>query len=129
VGFNLPFDISRLGIGASARGTMRGGFTFNLHHQEWNPNIRVKHLNTRASLISFAAPPRARDGRGSLRRKLRRRPRRGFFVDVKTLAATLTGASHSLASLAEYLGIKAKLDVKRHGGKITRKYLNYAVRE
>ena len=56
-------------------------------------------------------------------------PRRGYLVDVKTLAATLTGASHSLASLAEHLGIAAKLKVNRHGGKITRPYLDYATRD
>jgi hypothetical protein len=129
VGFNLPFDLSRLGIGDSARGTMRGGFTFKLHPKQGNPNIRTKHLSARASLISFAAPPKARDGKSSRNRKLRVPPRRGFFVDVKTLTATLTGASHSLETLAEHLGIKAKLNVKRHGGRITRKYLDYAVRD
>ena len=38
----------------------------------------------------------------------------------------MTGASHSLASLAQHLGIKAKLSVEHHGGKITRRYLDYA---
>ena len=131
VGFNLPFDLSRLALMlGSARGeTMRGGFTLKLHPNKANPNIRIKHLSARASLISFAAPPNGREGRGSRRRKMKTPPRRGYFVDVKTLAATLTGSSHSLASLAEHLGIKAKLKVDRHGGKITRPYLDYAVRD
>ena len=131
VGFNLPFDLSRLALKpGSARGeTMRGGFTLKLHPNKGNPNVRIKHLSARASLISFAAPPKAREGRGSRRRKLKTPARRGYFVDVKTLAATLTGASHSLASLAEHLGIAAKLKVDRHGGKITRPYLEYAVRD
>jgi hypothetical protein len=130
VGFNLPFDLSRLARDwASARGKMRGGFSLRLHPHKNNPPIRIKHLNSRASLISFAAPPEARDSRGSRKRNLRQPPRRGFFVDVKTLAATLTGASHSLASLAQHLDIKAKLGVEHHGGKITRRYLDYAVRD
>ena len=72
VGFNLPFDLSRLAIKpGSARGdTMRGGFTLKLHPIKRNPNIRIKHLSARASLISFAAPPKARDGRSSRKRKI-----------------------------------------------------------
>ena len=57
VGFNLPFDISRLAIthetartpqgeGASA---MRGGFTFKLSKQKIYPNIRVKHMSGKAA--------------------------------------------------------------------------------
>jgi plasmid maintenance system antidote protein VapI len=130
VGFNLPFDLSRLANHcASARGRMRGGFSFRLHLYKINPPVRIKHLSARASLISFATPPAARDGRGSRKRNLRRPPPRGFFVDVKTLAATLTGASHTLASIAQHLGIKAKFSVSQHGGKITRRYLDYATRD
>jgi hypothetical protein len=108
---------------------MRGGFTLKLHPDKGNPNVRIKHLSARASLISFAAPPKAREGRGSRRRKLKTPARRGYFVDVKTLAATLTGSSHSLASLAKHLGIKAKLKVERHGAPLTYRYLIYAVRD
>jgi hypothetical protein len=127
VGFNLPFDLSRLAIQcASARRNMRGGFSLRLNPHKKNPPVRIKHLNSRASLISFAAPPEVRDGRGSRKRSFRQPPRRGFFVDVKTLAATLTGASHTLGSLAQHLGSKAKLSVEQHGGKITRRYLDYA---
>jgi hypothetical protein len=129
--FNAPFDFSRVALESdSARGDkMRGGFTFKLRPEKANPNVRVKHLSARASLIDFAAPPKARAGRSSRKRKQKTAARRGYFVDVKTLAATLTGASHSLETLAEHLGIQAKLNVKRHGGSIKRKYFDYAVRD
>lgn len=130
VGFNLPFDITRLArYWASARGAMRGGFSLKLYRDNQSPRIRIKHLSARTSLISFSAPPKAREGRSSRRRKMNTPPRRGYFVDVKTLAATLTGASHSLASLASHLGIAAKLEVEGHGAKLTRRYLDYAVRD
>ena len=130
VGFNLPFDLGRLAAHcASARGKMRGGFSLKLHPDKRNPPVRIKHLSSRAALISFAAPPKARDGRGHRKRNLRLPTQRGFFVDVKTLAATLTGASHTLASLAQHLGIAAKLNAEQHGGKITRRYLDYAARD
>ena len=130
VGFNLPLtSVASPSTAGDARGKMRGGFSLKCHPYKTNPHIRIKHLSSRASLISFAAPPRVRDGRGSRKRNFRQPPQRGFFVDVKTLAATLTGASHTLASLAQHLGIKAKLSVRRHGGKVTRRYLDYAVRD
>jgi hypothetical protein len=45
VGFNLPFDLSRLAIGYSyARGSMEGGFSFKLSENKKFPRIRVKHL-------------------------------------------------------------------------------------
>lgn len=56
IGFNLPFDISRLAIDHGiARGSMYGGFTFKLSHQKIWPQIRVKHLSRRMALIDFAA--------------------------------------------------------------------------
>src|ERR1700734_4003027 len=52
VGFNLPFDLSRLAIRhASARRSMKGGFSLTLS-QDWPP-VAVKHLSQRAALIRF----------------------------------------------------------------------------
>ena len=91
VGFNLPFDISRLAIRhGSARGkAMRGGFTFKLSQLWWRPAIQVRHLNARASLIQFTHPPKRRDPRGQRKRKIAPRNRRGSFIDLKTIAAAL----------------------------------------
>src|SRR5262249_11792548 len=81
VGFNLPFDISRLAIkhGTARRRPMRGGFSFQLSLNPWRPRVQVKHLSRRAALICFTAPPRQRASRST--RKGDRRPavRRGFF--------------------------------------------------
>ena len=94
VGFNLPFDISRLAIGhdtarrvtRNRRGerftdqSMVGGFTFKLSTMPGRPNVRVKHLSRRAAFINFAAPDENPGGGGNVSR--------GFFLDLKTLAAT-----------------------------------------
>src|SRR6266568_3391275 len=55
IGFNLPFDLSRLAIRhGPARGrTMRGGFTFQLSKNPWKPRVQIKHLSSRAALIQF----------------------------------------------------------------------------
>ncbi len=130
VGFNLPFDIARLAIGHnSARGTaMHGGFTFQLHPDPRKPRIQVKHLSSRCALIRFTAPPRQRASKGQRRRQDYVRVRRGFFVDIKTLAAALTSQSHSLDSLGKLLKIAhAKHTTDEHGAALSEDYLAYAM--
>jgi hypothetical protein len=130
VGFNLPFDIARLAIGHnSARGAaMHGGFSFQLHPDPRKPRIQVKHLSSRCALIRFTAPPRQRASKGQRRRQHYVRVRRGFFVDVKTLAAALTSQSHSLDSLGRLLKIDhGKHATDEHGGPLSEAYLAYAM--
>jgi hypothetical protein len=130
-GFNLPFDISRLAIGhnSARRRPMRGGFTFRLFELWWRPRIQVKHLSRRASTIRFTAPPRQRTPRG-MRKNSRVPVRRGFFVDVKTIAAAMTSRSDSLASLAEFMKVpNRKLVTEEHGGPLTPAYILYAMQD
>jgi hypothetical protein len=132
VGFNLPFDISRIAIGhGSARGRMmHGGFTFKLSPRKDRPAIQVKHLSRRAAVIRFAAPGKQRTPRGMRKRQIIVQPHRGFFVDIKTLAAALTSKSFSLASLGTFLGVTSgKLETEEHGGSLTETYLDYATRD
>jgi hypothetical protein len=49
VGFNLPFDLSRLAI-RHARRSMRGGFSLVLSEKEGQPAVAVKHLSQRAAM-------------------------------------------------------------------------------
>jgi len=115
IGFNLPFDISRVATGHTfAKGKMRGGFSFAL--AAGCPNIRVKHLSRRAAFIQFAG-----GGPG-------RAPDRGFFVDVKTLAAALTSGSHSLESLTRLLGTPTqKSPLDDYSGPITIEMVRYCL--
>ena len=128
IGFNLPFDIARIALGAGiARGSMRGGFTFPLSEWKSEPNIRVKHLNSSASLIDFSKPGKQLVGRGMRKRGLQANHNRGAFFDVKTMAAALLTFRGSLKALAERLQTKSqKLETKEHGGPITFAYLDYA---
>ena len=132
VGFNLPFDISRLAIKhGSARGkAMRGGFTFKLSPLWWRPAIQVRHLNARASLIQFTHPPKRRDPRGQRNRKIAPRNRRGSFIDLKTVAAALQSRSFSLASLADFLKTPTrKAESGGHGKQLTAKYVGYLLQD
>jgi hypothetical protein len=110
VGFNLPFDLSRLAIRyGSARRGMRGGFSLILSKREGQPAVAVKHLSQRAAMIRFTGtrPEEKRaeeediDPGASHESEEKADADRGCFVDVKTLAAALTSGSHSLESLSE----------------------------
>jgi hypothetical protein len=132
VGFNLPFDISRLAIRhGSARGkAMRGGFTFKLSRHWWRPAIQVRHLNARASLMQFTHPPKRRDPRGQRKRRIPPHQRRGSFIDLKTIGAALLSRSFNLASLADFLKTPTrKAESGGHGKKLNERYLRYAVQD
>jgi DNA polymerase family B len=131
VGFNLPFDISRLAIrhGSARRRPMRGGFSFQLSPKPWWPRVQVKHLDRKASMIRFTAPAKQRTPRG-MRKHALVPVRRGFFVDVKTIGAALTSRSDTLTSLAEFLNVpNRKLATEEHGGPLTPEYITYGVND
>jgi hypothetical protein len=116
VGFNLPFDLSRLAIGHAAARVSRaartkeeisagarlkpadrfmvGGFSFQLSLFDYQPRLRVKHLNSRSAFFKFAKPAQQEAARSQRRRGDRVAFQSGNFLDVKTLAAALTSTSH-----------------------------------
>ncbi len=128
IGFNLPFDISRIAIDhGPARGSMRGGFSFGLTPWKSDPRVRVKHLSARQALIDFARPGKQETPRGMRKKGMKTPYHRGYFLDVKTLAAALTSRSFSLGGLCDFLGTATrKQETEEHGGPITGEYLDYA---
>jgi hypothetical protein len=127
VGFNLPFDISRIALGHdSARRAMKGGFTFLLSDKRSRPRIQIKHLNSRTSLIRFGWLWKQLTPRGMRKRGIVVGPHRGFFLDVKSLAGGILGDSWSLKRLAEHLRTPhQKLETDYHGP-IDRPFVEYA---
>lgn len=133
LGFNLPFDLSRIAIGSgtSHARDMRDGFSLTLLPEKRFPHLIVKHLNSRTAFMRFAAPPGPIDGRGMRKKGFKTQAPTGYFQDLKTLATSLLGLrSISLASLTELLGIEhAKTETDEHGGPLTCKYLDYAMND
>jgi len=118
VGFNLPFDLSRLASRHAAskprRGQkkMRGGFTFTLSPWATRPPIQVKRISPRAAFIQFTAPEgRLPEHRNAARGGTQTGVFRGYFVDVATLAGALLGRKGSLRRLAGTLNVEQKLDI------------------
>ena len=113
IGFNLPFDISRIAIDYGyCRGSMNGGFSFKLNKNNKFPRIKVKHIDSSKSFIEF--------GRGF------KGPFKGYFLDLKTLTTALTDSKHiSLEKACEAFKTEhRKIKAGTHG-KITEKYIEY----
>jgi hypothetical protein len=123
VGFNLPFDLSRLAIAVSdARSKNLGGFSLTLApgnaekgytERRHRPRLAIKHLNAQRSQICFTRPLEAEPGHWG-----------GDFVDLRTLVHALTGRSHSLPSACEAFGLPGKADPGQHGI-VTAEYVDY----
>jgi hypothetical protein len=127
VGFNLPFDLSRIAIAhAPARHHMRGGFSFKLTPNKDDPAVRIKHLSPKAALIDFAKPGKQATPGGMRRRKIKVDFHRGHFVDVKTFAAAILSQRHTLKSLAAALGTATQKHGAEEHGRMSAQYLDYA---
>lgn len=131
VGFNLPFDLSRIAIGhGSARKSFAGGFSLSLSENKRLPNVQIKHQSSRAAFIQFAGPFKGSRNRSKQKRGEKEIVRRGHFIDVKTLASALFARPFSLKSLSDFLTIEnGKLDFDEFDGPITEKMIDYAVRD
>lgn len=132
VGFNLPFDFSRLADGVTeGRGDFFGGFSFSLHsyvdadgnlqHDEYRPRLRIKQIDSKRALMGLAGradpddedriPEGSTDGRP---KKNYRFP--GHILDLRTLAFALTNQAYSLEGACKAFGVEhGKQKVRRHG--------------
>ena len=141
VGFNLPFDLSRLGFDVvRARGEFTGGFSLGLwsyvdrkgrrKRNGFRPRIAIKHVDSKRALIGFTArrsPDKldlVSDGDSGKSRTFR-----GHFLDLRTLAFALTDRGHSLKSACVAFGVeRGKTDASEHG-KVTDEYIDYCRRD
>jgi hypothetical protein len=122
VGFNLPFDLSRLAASWSPSRKSGGAWRLNLVGKDdpgfaYTPGVRVEHIDARKSFVSFTGV------------KGRRLVYRGAFVDLKTLTAALTGEGHSLKSAGEALGCTHKKTEADLSGPVTGELLAYCLND
>ncbi|HLZ50328.1 MAG TPA: hypothetical protein VKP61_06250 [Candidatus Acidoferrum sp.] len=144
VGFNLPFDLSRLAIAARpARGRFAGGFSLAL----WSytkegvekpstrrPGIGIKHIDSKRALKGFTARFGPDDSDLIPEDSTTGQPRKGYkfrghMLDLRTLVFALIDRSCSLETACKVFGVEhGKQHVSRHGV-ITNKYIDYNRRD
>lgn len=141
VGFNLPFDISRIAFDASsARGRFHGGFSFVIEtytdphgvevESKYSPRITIKHIDNKRSLKGFTShkepdsvdliPEGSTDGKPKAGYTFR-----GHILDLRTLVFALTDRGHSLASACKAFRVEnGKIATTEHG-KVSADYIDY----
>jgi hypothetical protein len=139
VGLNLPFDLSRLALdwdtarsSRDKKGNLnvfwKGGFTLRLSELPDRARLRIKHISRRFSFFDLSGSGRtspSAKGRGQEYER-----RQAYFLDVGTLAAALTGSTHSLESLAKLLETPhQKSPGGDYGRPIDRELIEYAIND
>lgn len=123
VGFNLPFDLTRLAVDVGeATKDYTGGFSLTMWRTRdgrtdtYKPRLRIKMLDSKKAFIRYAASNKEPYFEGR-------------FVDLRTLTFALTNTGHSLASACRTFGVAhGKLTTEEHG-KITENYIDYCRRD
>jgi hypothetical protein len=140
VGFNLPFDLSRLAFrwGESRSEQFRRGFSIAFwswkdkrgrrRENKYRPRLAIKTLDSKGALKGFTS---AMDTDWIDRIAIAGEPplgaysHRGHLLDLRTLAFALTDRSHSLASACRTFKVEhPKQEVDEHGV-ITARYIDY----
>jgi hypothetical protein len=122
VGFNLPFDLTRIAAGWRKGRTNSWSLIFSLRRSRKSgqmepdperPRIRLKSKDSQSAFISLLRPQRPEEW-----------PKPGRFLDLHTLASALFGESMRLEALCERLETGPKLDYEPTG-KISIAEINY----
>ncbi|MGI0047736.1 MAG: hypothetical protein ACREBB_11205 [Nitrosotalea sp.] len=122
IGFNLPFDLSRLAINDTYSRKHHNGFSFTLSKNKKNPNIVIKSIGSKSQFIEFTKPMR--------KKTEKKKPiYRGCFIDCKTLTFSLTNNSYSLeGALDDFECTLKKSEAKKHGI-ISEEYIKYNIND
>lgn len=119
VGFNLPFDISRIAEKVvQPRGEYRNGFSFEMLPHEWLPNVRTTRMGAKGRKFEFT-------GRYENDPRYSNKPR-GVFIDTHTLVYALTGSPMSLDGACRRFKVDNPKDKAEKHGVITDDYIWYA---
>ncbi|MFI5399197.1 MAG: hypothetical protein ACHQ9S_27005, partial [Candidatus Binatia bacterium] len=125
VGFNLPFDLSRLALrGGMARrphgwkfDLYEGGFSLALWPKEQHPRLCIHHVASTLTWIGFR------------RERYHGSAFTGLFLDLSVLVRALTDKKYSLKRACEEFAVEhGKSETEEHGI-ITPDYLSYNRRD
>jgi len=116
IGFNLPFDLSRLAIHfGEGRYAHKDRFSVKLSENEFLPRIKIKHIDSTMSFIGFAQ---------------NRKKFKGHFLDLKTLASIFSDNKHiTLRKAGEFFGCNILKGETEEHGKITPQYVQYNLQD
>lgn len=120
IGFNLPFDLSRIAINTpDARKRNKGGFSLQLSNRKNLPHIIIDHKGSNLTFIHFG-------NAFNFFKKSNKRYFKGHFLDMANISCTLLEKKKiSLKKAGELFQARTiKEDAEEHG-KINPKYMDY----
>ncbi len=131
VGFNLPFDLTRIAVDWNA--AQNGGWTLilkqwrnpetdKLEPNESFPRVVIKALNSKAAIISSTRAPLSLRKTKSKRAKLWPAAR---FLDLRTLLWALRNKSFSLDVACEKFDVRGKLADHKPSGRVDLEEIEY----
>lgn len=140
VGFNLPFDLSRIAFNSSAaRGRFAGGFSLGLWSyidgfrrelaNHFRPRIGVKQIDSKRALKGFTSRRNPDREDLVLDEASKGSAFRGHFLDLRTLAFALTDKSYSLETACKDFGVEHGKQAVSDHGKVTEEYVSYNRRD
>jgi hypothetical protein len=145
VGFNLPFDFSRIACGFTrARQRFAGGFSLGLWNyidksgterpNKYRPRIVIKHIDSKRCLKRFTSrkdpdeedriPEGSETGEPEKNYNFR-----GHFLDLRTLVFALTDRGHTLESACKTFGVEHGKQKAPQHGVVTKEYIDYNRRD
>ncbi len=131
IGFNLPFDISRIAVRAPEARKKDDAFSFRIFRDKsgreygQRPSIIVKKLGAKKQSIQWGSYKELDAKRGPDKRWSA-----GAFIDVhQAVAAHNGGASFTLEGCAELYGTEHKKTKADYSGDITPEYLGYCLND
>jgi len=122
VGFNLPFDLSRLATYCGKSKLQHNGFSLKLSENKSNSRVVIKSNDGKSAFIQFASHSKTETEKKSP-------TYRGCFVDLKTFTFALTNKSYTLKNALIDFGSKfRKLETDKHGV-ISKEYVEYNIND
>jgi hypothetical protein len=119
VGFNLPFDLSRLAADSREARRLNDDWSFVMLDEPFSPRIIVTRKDGKIAFCRISGV----EFNPKTRKKIQLP--RGRFLDVRTLAWALRNVSFNLKSLCEELKTPPKMDHKPTG-KVDAREIKYA---
>jgi len=145
VGFNLPFDLSRLAHDvAPARRDMVGGFSLGLwsytkssgpaRRDPFRPRLAIKHIDSKRALTSFKGRHQPGDVDRIPESSTTGAPDPKFifygnFLDLRRLAYALTDRAYTLKDACEAFGVAHGKVEASYYGVVTEAYIDYNRRD
>lgn len=124
VGFNLPFDISRIALDVTEgkKGNL-GAFSFIMSNKLHYPRLVIKHISSTMSFINWGSTideqkPYFRKDTNYFK---------GNFLDLRMLVHALTNEKHTLKSACKKFNTKYKKQETEEYGKVTAEHIKYCV--